>query len=298
MNLLFGVALFYHGYILKKQDRIKRILNRCRGTVPPQAGLVPGATLFEAAMYNQELAVLFSGGPDSLALYALATAGHHPDLPRPRAIHLLNMANGMGRFPDFPGSRFAAAREILARRFPLSEKMVEACLVELDMGRLLQGLWFDRYEELMPRYGGRNLVCVACKLAMHIRAILYCNEHLIPALVAGYTRKQSHYPEQTPVFMEKITKFSGQFGLAVRFPLYDDVTEAVTTTHLLEDFGLPSTRGGERKCPFRRSLTTATAREIGAYLDDMVPRAQEYIECIQDGRIREAAACFPAGNAA
>jgi hypothetical protein len=247
-------------------------------------------------MHKQELAILFSGGTDSLALYALATAGHHPDLPRPRRIHLLNMLNGMGRFPDFTRSRFETAKGILARRFPALEEMPEALLVELDMGRLFQGLWLDRYEEFMPRYGGKNLVCVACKLAMHIRAILYCNEHLIPTAVAGYTKKQSHYPEQTPVFMEKIAKFSAQFGLSVRFPVYDDFEEVMTTRHLLEDFGLPSTGGGERKCLFSQTLTTATAKEIGAYLDDMLPLAQEYIECVQDGRIKEAAACFPPGH--
>ncbi len=247
-------------------------------------------------MHKQELAILFSGGTDSLALYALATAGHHPDLPRPRRIHLLNMLNGMGRFPDFTSNRFETAKKILVRRFPEPEDMPKALLVELDMGRLFQDLWLDRYEELMPRYGGKNLVCVACKVAMHIRGILYCNEHLIPTLVAGYTKKQNYYPEQTPVFMEKISKFSGQFGLSVHFPVYDDFEEVMTTRHLLEDYGLPSTGGGERKCLFSQTLTTATEKEIGAYLDDMLPLAQNYIESIQDGRIRDAAACFPLGS--
>ncbi|OKY74158.1 MAG: hypothetical protein BM485_15235 [Desulfobulbaceae bacterium DB1] len=247
-------------------------------------------------MHKQELAILFSGGTDSLALYALATAGHHPDMPRPRRLHLLNMLNGMGRFPDFTRNRYEVARALLARRVPDSMEIPDSYLVELDMGRLFQGLWLDRYEEFMPRYGGKNLVCVACKLAMHIRAVLYCNEHLIPTVVAGYTKKQSHYPEQTPVFMEKIAKFSARFGVAARYPVYDDFAEQMTTRHLLEDFGLPSTGGGERKCLFSQTLATATEKEIGLYLDDMIPRAQDYIECVQDGRIADAARCFPPGN--
>lgn len=247
-------------------------------------------------MHKQELAILFSGGTDSLALYALATAGHHPDLPRPRRIHLLNMLNGMGRFPHFTRNRFETARTILAGRFPLGEEMPEATLVELDMGRLFQGLWLDRFEELMPRYGGKNLVCVACKLAMHIRGILYCNQHLIPVLAAGYTKKQDFFPEQTPVFMEKIGELSARFGVTARFPVYDDFTDEMITRHVLEEFGLPSTGGGERKCLFCQTLTTATEKEIGAYLDDMIPRAGEYIEFIQNGRVREAAACFPPGR--
>ena len=34
-------------------------------------------------MEKIELAIMFSGGTDSLALYALASLGYHPDLPRP-----------------------------------------------------------------------------------------------------------------------------------------------------------------------------------------------------------------------
>ena len=67
-------------------------------------------------MVKQDVAILFSGGTDSLALYALAAAGHHPDLRRPRHIHLLHMLNGMSRFHDFPGDRFAIAQRILTKR--------------------------------------------------------------------------------------------------------------------------------------------------------------------------------------
>ena len=207
-------------------------------------------------MEKMELAIMFSGGTDSLALFALASLGHHPGLPRPRHIHLLHMLNGMSRFHEFPRRRFEAARQILASQVPLTNmdspdsavKLPEALMVELDMGRLFQGLWLDRYEELMPRYNGKNLVCVACKVAMHSRAIIYCLENLIPHLVAGYAKRQEYYPEQTPVFMEKIAAFSRSFGIHTHFPVYDDLEDETITRHLLEDLGLPSTRG-RRKFP-------------------------------------------------
>ena len=256
-------------------------------------------------MEKMELAIMFSGGTDSLALYALASLGHHPELPRPRNIHLLHMLNGMSRFHDFPRQRFEAARKILAMQVPLSEtvspesaaKIPEARMVELDMGRLFQGLWLDRYEEFMPRYNGKNLVCVACKVAMHTRAIIYCIENFIPHLVTGYARRQEYYPEQTPVFMDKIAQFSSGFGIRTHFPVYEDLEDEMITRHLLEDFGLPSTGGGERKCLFCQTLSTATEKEIGQYLDDMLPQVKTYIELRQAGRIKEAAGCFPPGNA-
>ena len=255
-------------------------------------------------MEKMELAIMFSGGTDSLALYALASLGHHPGLPRPRHIHLLHMLNGMSRFHDFPRQRFEAARQILAKQVPLANmhtpdsavKLPEALMVELDMGRMFQGLWLDRYEELMPRYNGKNLVCVACKLAMHARAVIYCVENFIPHLVTGYARRQEYYPEQTPVFMEKIAEFSNAFGIRTHFPVYEDLEDEMITRQLLEDFGLPSTGGGERKCLFCQTLTTATETEIGRYLDDMLPQVKKYIELRQAGRIKEAANCFPPGN--
>jgi hypothetical protein len=255
-------------------------------------------------MEKMELAIMFSGGTDSLAVYALASLGHHPDLPRPRHIHLLHMLNGMSRFHDFPKQRFEAVREILAKQVPRSEmqdfessvKLPEVLMVELDMGRLFQGLWLDRYEDLMPRYNNKNLVCVACKVAMHTRAIIYCMENFIPHLATGYARRQEYYPEQTPVFMEKISYFSSSFGIRTHFPVYNEFEDEMVTRHVLEDLGLPSTGGGERKCLFCQTLTTATEKEIGDYLDDMLPLVRKYIELRQEGRIREAADCFPPGN--
>lgn len=256
-------------------------------------------------MAKMELAIMFSGGTDSLALYALAALGHHPDLPRPRHIHLLHMLNGMSRFHEFPRQRFEAARKILARQVPLSDmlapdsavKLPETLMVELDMGRLFQGLWLDRYEELMPLYNGKNLVCVACKVAMHARGVIYCMENFVPHLVAGYARRQEYYPEQTPVFMNKIAEFSSWFGIRTHFPVYEELEDEMITRHLLEDLGLPSTGGGERKCLFCQTLTTATEAEIGRYLDDMLPLVKKYLELRQSGRIKEAANCFPPGNA-
>ena len=247
-------------------------------------------------MDKQELAILYSGGTDSLALYALASAGTHPGLGKPSHIHLLHMLNGMGRFADFPRNRFEVARRILIANAPEPEKVPSAQMVELDMGRLFQGLWLDVYEDYMPRYGGKNLVCVACKLGMHTRALLYCIEHFVPLLVAGYTKKQGHYPEQTDVFMAKVAEFSSRFGVRTAFPVYDEFDDQMITRHVLEDFGLPSTGGGERKCLFCQTKTTATEKEIGGYLDDMIVKLADYLEHRLAGRVKEAALCFPPGN--
>ncbi len=245
---------------------------------------------------EQDFAILFSGGTDSLALYGLLTAGHLQDLMRPRSIHLLHMLNGMSRFHDFPKERYHVARKILAKRASEKEKLVDSFYLELDMGRLFQGLWLDTYEILMPKYNGKNLVCVACKLAMHTRAIIYCVENFVPMLTTGYTKKQSYYPEQTPIFMEKMADLSSSFGIATTFPVYNEFDDKTVTRHVLEDFGLPSTGGGERKCLFSQTLTNAKEDEIGQYVDDMMPKLKSFIDFRLDGKVKKAAEIFPPGN--
>ena len=166
----------------------------------------------------------------------------------------------------------------------------------LPRGRLFQGFWLDWYEELMPLFGGKNLVCVACKLVMHAKAVIYAVQNYVPLIVAGYAKRQSFYPEQTRVFMDKIASFSEGFGVTTSFPIYEEFDSEEMVRHLLEDFGLPSTGGGERKCLFCQTKTTATEREIGQYLDYMLPKVAAYVEHILEGRHRQAASIFPPGD--
>lgn len=243
----------------------------------------------------KDSAILFSGGSDSLALYAMSFAGSHSSVPKSGTIHLLNMLNGMSRFPHFTKNRLDTARAILESRFP-GDKPPESLLLEIDTGRLFQGLWLDRYEELMPRYNGKNLVCVACKVAMHTKAIIYCLENGVKLLMAGYTKKQSYYPEQTQTFMDGMGFFSEKFGIKTTYPVYEDFSDESISRHFLEDQGLPSTGGGERKCLFSQTYTTATEKETGRYLSDMLPVLEEYIKYTIAGEPKSAAECFRPGR--
>lgn len=251
----------------------------------------PGKVIME----KQDLAILYSGGSNSLALYALAMAGYHPDVPRPHFIHLLHMLNGMGGFSSFPKTRYRLARDLLAKQLPRSEESPGTNFLELDMARLLQGVWLDRYEELMPCFGGKNLVCIACSLGMHASGVLYCIHHHVPLLLAGYVSRSSCCLAQPAVFVERMVDFSALFGITSKFPFYEEVSREHVVRHILEEFGLPSTGGGERRCLFAQSLTSAGEKEVGAYLDAMIPLVVDYMEHTLAGRIDDAATCFPPG---
>lgn len=243
-------------------------------------------------MSKQELAILFSGSIDSLALYALSAVGRHPDIPRPRKIHLLCMQNGALRFMAFPFERFKTAEKILKAQAPSTEPVPESSFVELDTVRLFQGLWLDQCEELMPQYNGKNLVCMACRLAMHTRAVIYCVERLVPIFIASCSGNQSCCPQQNETFVTKVMDFSYNFGITTCFPADSDFDDDMVIKHLLEDYGLPSDHGGESKCLFEQTHTLATEKEIGSYLDAMLPHLNKYVESRLEGKIRAAAECF------
>ena len=243
-------------------------------------------------MIKQDLAILFSGGPDSLSLYVLAALKKIGDVPSPRMIHLVHMLNRMARFPDAPQERFKTTIKILESQVPPNEPLPEASFIELDVGRLLQELWLLKHEEWMPRYDGKNLICVACHLAMNVRAIIYCVEHAVPNLLVGYSQKQSSCPHQSEMFLEKIADFSECFGVITRFPLYHDFDEESVPKLFLDDHGLPSDKGGKGSCLFSEAITTATEKEAAAYLDDMLPKMSTYVESRLEGRSKESVSCF------
>jgi hypothetical protein len=96
--------------------------------------------------------------------------------------------------------------------------------------------------------------------------------------------------------MERVAKLSENFGITTCFPLYDEFDTEDTARHFLEDTGLPSTGGGERKCLFCQTLTSAAETDIAGYLDYMIPVLTRYIEYRLSGQAKDAAGCFPPGN--
>jgi tRNA(Ile)-lysidine synthase TilS/MesJ len=241
---------------------------------------------------KQDLAILFSGGKDSVALYAFAALGKCHDIPSPRTIHLIHMSNGVSRFRKEPSRRIKTVKKLLAKQASPNQPLPESVFIDLDVTHLFQELWLDRYEALMPEYGGKNLVCVACKLAMHTRAVIFCHEHSVPNLLVGMAKKQSHLPEQSEPFMERMIAMSERFGIITRFPLYEALDDDETTVHFLKDHGLPAFGGGKSDCLFSRTLTTANVDHTASYIDDMMPSLIQYIEGRLDGKIKETALSF------
>jgi 3'-phosphoadenosine 5'-phosphosulfate sulfotransferase (PAPS reductase)/FAD synthetase len=81
------------------------------------------------------LAIMFSGGSDSLALLSMAYKGQLKGITSPTEIHLLYMLNGMSRFPSFPRERCRIAKELLESQIAEPNKKPAVHYVELDTAR-------------------------------------------------------------------------------------------------------------------------------------------------------------------
>ena len=237
---------------------------------------------------------MFSGGRRSLALYTLAATHSHPDIPSTEFIHLLCVDNGMQRFLDLPAQRFRIVRESLEESRPPNQPLPDSALVAVDSSWLLRKLWIDRCEQLVSEYSGRNLICVACGLAMHAKAIVYCAERMVPAVYAGACRRQEDAARHTPVFLEKIEAFSYEIGVKTRFPVYDEFESDRFVRNFLKDRGLPCFGGGERRCLFSDSVSSATDEDVRRYLDDTIPRLLAYVQWTLDGKHEKAVGAFDA----
>ncbi len=245
---------------------------------------------------HQSVAIMFSGGTDSLALMSMAVKKQLPGLEKLKQVHLMYMLNGMSRYPSFPRERFKICKELLKGQYGSGTDFPELKYVEIDSARLFQGLWLDHYEELMPRYNGKNMVCVACKIAMHAQSIVYCKRNKISTFLTGYAKKQSYYPEQTPTFMNRLKEFSKNFDIETLYPVFEMFTDETVSRHYLEDNGLPSTGGGERACMFSQTYTTAEESDTEKFLNESLPQTSKYLKAILDNQLNVAASYFPPGR--
>lgn len=248
-------------------------------------------------MDSQELAILYSGGDASLALYVLAAAGTHPELPRPRGIHLLFMENGARGFAGFAKERFARAEATLKKRSPKTSPVPETEYIERDMRLLYKSVWIDRAEAMTAAFGGKNLVCAACRLAMHAEGVIHCVTHLVPALVSAcgaYDHRDG--PEQGPAFLEGLAAFSAGFGIVSRFPAREDFSDPSVPRHVLESHGIPPYASRPGRCLFADTVTTASEADAVRFLEQAAPQLSEYVEHRLEGRVREAAMVFGKGG--
>ncbi|MCG3171972.1 MAG: hypothetical protein GMKNLPBB_00113 [Myxococcota bacterium] len=157
-----------------------------------------------------EAVVLFSGGTDS----GLAAAMMLEHFER---VHLLTYQPGYVFRMDRPPLMAAMLQEKFG-----AGRVKYVCD---DIQPIVNRILFGDIAQDLRKYGFNMtvMVCLGCRLSMHVRTLMYCIENTIPFIADGSISRQDSVPEQMASVIERNQRFySEQFGVAHTAPVYDE----------------------------------------------------------------------------
>jgi predicted subunit of tRNA(5-methylaminomethyl-2-thiouridylate) methyltransferase len=159
----------------------------------------------DALKDNEKITLLFSGGVDStMAACDLAQVFGQ--------VHLVSYSNGYGHYHI---DRTAIRAKELDRHFP--GKFTHSVI---SIREIFERLVLDPLFEDYKHYQSGFIWCMGCKLAMHMRTIIYNTEHNIHRAADGSSFDTSEMVEQMPVSVAKIKGFYCEYGVNYENPVY------------------------------------------------------------------------------
>jgi hypothetical protein len=154
-----------------------------------------------------EVVVLFSGGSDSTLTAAIEAEGAS-------VVHLLTFR----RFGIFHTENSQRNVPRLRRVFGEDRFLHRS----YDVDGLFRWLSYEGYLGNARRHGFMLLsTCGLCKLAMHLRALLYCLEHGIHRVADGANRQMNIYPAQMRPVLEALRGMYARHGIEYANPVFD-----------------------------------------------------------------------------
>ena len=166
------------------------------------------------------VAVMFSGGFDSTAAAALVAG----DFDR---VHLVTCKHsGLSRVED------SSVNVVRLKEFFGREKFVHRIL---EMDALYRKVSLDGYLGNIRKYGFLTLGnCGLCKLAMHLRTLVYCADEGIEWVADGASKHTDYFPAQMAPVIEELKAMYRRFNITYFNPVYDmDYPGSMEWTHRL-----------------------------------------------------------------
>jgi hypothetical protein len=157
---------------------------------------------------DDRVALLYSGGTDStLAAWKAAE--------RFGEVHLLTYRR-LGMFGvENSETNLALMRE----RFPPG-RFVRPPVMPVD--RLFRHTSYDRYLRTLAKHGLMVLTtCGLCKLAMHLRTLVYCVDHGVGHVWDGANKNMTIFPAQMAEVIELMKELYAAAGVRYDTPVYD-----------------------------------------------------------------------------
>ena len=93
-------------------------------------------------------------------------------------------------------------------------------IIEVD--KLFQMISSAEYFQSLKKYGFFTLsTCGLCKLAMHVRALIYCLDNDIHHVADGANKHMFYFPDQTAEYINEIKNLYSRFQITYLNPVFD-----------------------------------------------------------------------------
>lgn len=155
----------------------------------------------------KEIVVLYSGGTDSTCAAALIAEGFDK-------VHLLT-------YRSFGFSSIANTKVNVKR---LKDKFGEDKFVHkiIDVEKIFKNIAYSKYFYNLIKYKFFLLTtCGFCKLAFHIRSLIYCLENNIKHICDGVDKNLSLFPTHIPDVKDEISNMYSRYGITYIAPVYE-----------------------------------------------------------------------------
>lgn len=154
------------------------------------------------------IAVLYSGGTDStLTAYKAAQQSEQVHLLTYRRVGMVRVENSE--------TNIVALRGLLG-----ASRFVRPPLMSVD--RLFRHVSYERYLTDLRRHGFMLLTtCGQCKLAMHLRTLVYCHDHGVPTVWDGANQNMSIFPAQMVEVIGLMQELYAMAGIRYETPVFE-----------------------------------------------------------------------------
>ena len=170
---------------------------------------------------EDEVALMFSGGVDSTATAVQLSE-------RFERVHLLCYRNGYGHYYHHrTEERVHELNERLGNRFTYSLIGIKGFFDRLLVDRVLED-----YRD----YRSGFIWFMGCKMAMHLRSIIYCLEHGLPISTDGSNSDTDEMVEQSLLSLSLIQHFYEDNAVSFGTPVYD--VRRAESRQVIKDLGL------------------------------------------------------------
>lgn len=209
---------------------------------------------------SKNAVVLFSGGRDcSLSACLLAEQNYR--------VHLLHYNNGAVISNNLHRIRYEELKNLIGE-----DKIL---LREFSTAGLFRKLSLSTLEKDAKKYK-TSLICLGCRMGMHIETIIYALKNNIKVVADGSIKYQDDFPEQSKIALNLFKEFYSRFGIEYITPVVE-IDNVKDVKYKLLDYGI-SIQSMEDTCLFSNTFSEGHDEDISEFISLRMDFCEKYIK--------------------